>query len=236
MSKETLEQGTDELDAAYRKATPGQSINEVNAIYARMSPQQLGQLARDDSNTNRTVRARAKEELKRRQSLPKTKPKTDVDHEREVDRRKAAAHGIHEKDNDPCWKGYRQLGTKEKDGKTVPNCIPEEKTASEKAADIADLRKLIANPDGKHAVKNYGSVGAYRAMLKKKIERLQKKESVEVDIALNLSEHRKMAIVSIITGCKDNSLIESFLAVHDISGRENDILGIRSDFRKFSNQ
>lgn len=27
---------------------------------------------------------------------------------------------------DPCWKGYRQLGMKDKNGKEVPNCIPEE--------------------------------------------------------------------------------------------------------------
>lgn len=27
--------------------------------------------------------------------------------------------------NDPCWKGYVQLGMKDKDGKKVPNCVPE---------------------------------------------------------------------------------------------------------------
>ncbi|WP_257870735.1 hypothetical protein [Hymenobacter sp. J193] len=27
------------------------------------------------------------------------------------------------KKTDPCWKGYEQAGTKQKDGKTVPNCI-----------------------------------------------------------------------------------------------------------------
>ena len=27
---------------------------------------------------------------------------------------------------DPCWKGYTMVGTKEKDGKKVPNCVPEE--------------------------------------------------------------------------------------------------------------
>ena len=27
---------------------------------------------------------------------------------------------------DPCWKGYKRIGTKEKNGKTVPNCVPEE--------------------------------------------------------------------------------------------------------------
>ena len=28
------------------------------------------------------------------------------------------------KGKDPCWDGYEMAGTKEKDGKTVPNCIP----------------------------------------------------------------------------------------------------------------
>jgi len=28
-------------------------------------------------------------------------------------------------DNDPCWQGYKQVGTKKKSGKTVPNCVPE---------------------------------------------------------------------------------------------------------------
>lgn len=28
--------------------------------------------------------------------------------------------------DDPCWKGYAQLGTKKKNGKEVPNCVPKE--------------------------------------------------------------------------------------------------------------
>jgi hypothetical protein len=27
----------------------------------------------------------------------------------------------------PCWANYRQLGMKEKNGKQVPNCVPEKK-------------------------------------------------------------------------------------------------------------
>lgn len=27
----------------------------------------------------------------------------------------------------PCWANYRQLGMKTKDGKQVPNCVPEKK-------------------------------------------------------------------------------------------------------------
>ncbi len=34
-------------------------------------------------------------------------------------------------DKDPCWKNYEQVGTKTKDGKTVPNCVPK-KTKSKK--------------------------------------------------------------------------------------------------------
>jgi len=27
--------------------------------------------------------------------------------------------------NDPCWKGYKQIGTKDKNGRLVPNCVKE---------------------------------------------------------------------------------------------------------------
>ncbi len=29
------------------------------------------------------------------------------------------------KQDDPCWDGYEQVGTKTKGGKKVPNCVPE---------------------------------------------------------------------------------------------------------------
>ncbi len=30
---------------------------------------------------------------------------------------------INEQKKNPCWKGYKQIGTKLKDGKKVPNCV-----------------------------------------------------------------------------------------------------------------
>ena len=27
-------------------------------------------------------------------------------------------------ENDPCWKGYKQIGMKQKGKKKVPNCVP----------------------------------------------------------------------------------------------------------------
>jgi hypothetical protein len=32
-----------------------------------------------------------------------------------------------DKNEDPCWDNYKQIGTKKKDGKTVPNCVPKDK-------------------------------------------------------------------------------------------------------------
>lgn len=36
--------------------------------------------------------------------------------------------------DDPCWKGYVQLGTKKKNGKEVPNCVPKEEVELDEAS------------------------------------------------------------------------------------------------------
>ena len=39
--------------------------------------------------------------------------------------------------SEACWKGYKQLGVKKKDGKTVPNCIPVKEDAPANAVGVA---------------------------------------------------------------------------------------------------
>jgi hypothetical protein len=34
--------------------------------------------------------------------------------------------GLKDPKDNPCWKGYKPVGTKQKGGKTVPNCVPKE--------------------------------------------------------------------------------------------------------------
>ena len=34
--------------------------------------------------------------------------------------------GLRDPKDNPCWKGYKPVGTKKKAGKTVPNCVPKE--------------------------------------------------------------------------------------------------------------
>jgi hypothetical protein len=56
---------------------------------------------------------------------------------------------------DACWKGYKAIGTKKKDGKTVPNCVPEDVELDETAA---WQRKEGKNPEGglnKKGVESY---------------------------------------------------------------------------------
>jgi len=47
------------------------------------------------------------------------------------------------KTDNPCWKGYKPVGTKKKNGKTVPNCVPEEveNSTADKKADKAGMKK-----------------------------------------------------------------------------------------------
>lgn len=34
--------------------------------------------------------------------------------------------GLRDSKDNPCWKGYKPVGTKQKGGRTVPNCVPKE--------------------------------------------------------------------------------------------------------------
>lgn len=47
---------------------------------------------------------------------------------------------------DPCWSGYHMVGTKSKDGKEVPNCVPGKKGAMNEGVNMSDIvqaRELI---------------------------------------------------------------------------------------------
>lgn len=37
--------------------------------------------------------------------------------------------GLRDPKDNPCWKGYKPVGTKKKGGRTVPNCVPKESVA-----------------------------------------------------------------------------------------------------------
>ena len=56
-------------------------------------------------------------------------------------------YDLHEALKDACWKGYKAIGMKKKNGKQVPNCVPEE-TELDEGKTPAWQRKAGKNPEG----------------------------------------------------------------------------------------
>ena len=58
---------------------------------------------------------------------------------------------------DPCWKGYHMVGTKDKSGKQVPNCVPvsEDSHVSDVITARELINKAVNHPDSKHEYFNF---------------------------------------------------------------------------------
>ena len=50
----------------------------------------------------------------------------------------------------PCWKGYKQIGMKDKDGRQVPNCVPNESIVKENKSDCGCNEKHDCGCGGHH--------------------------------------------------------------------------------------
>lgn len=76
--------------------------------------------------------------------------------------------------NDPCWKGYKMVGMKNKGDKEVPNCVPE---SVEQIEELTDKQKKIdLNKNGKVDGEDLSKL---RNMKKESVERVD--EAVTVD-------------------------------------------------------
>ncbi len=62
---------------------------------------------------------------------------------RSIGGEQGALEGLRDPKDNPCWKGYKPVGTKKKGGRTVPNCVPKESFAEgmnpEKRSRLNDL-------------------------------------------------------------------------------------------------
>ena len=93
-------------------------------------------------------------------------------------------------DGKACWKGYKQMGTKKKSGKTVDNCVKEDKKEKEKdeGADKKDETKFHGKLD-KLVHKTFGK----RPEEKKMKEEVSLRDIVEK--AVSKSQQRFMGMV-----------------------------------------
>lgn len=108
--------------------------------------------------------------------------------------------GLKDPKDNPCWKGYKPVGTKKKGGKTVPNCVPKEsqeydsqeqyqviqdekseaqKRIATKLKNIERLKKSISDDEWEaHQERMKKEKAEY---LKKHPESIYKKEEVSID-------------------------------------------------------
>lgn len=104
------------------------------------------------------------------------------------------------KKKDPCWKGYKQIGTKDKDGKTVPNCVPEELTEKVHTIRNSAIGKMGAPADKARAFdKVHGGTGKRpnRSVLKK----IEKANSLDQDYkTVEISEDPDYTMVLVAGG------------------------------------
>ena len=70
--------------------------------------------------------------------------------------------GLKDPEDNPCWKGYKPVGTKKKAGKTVPNCVPEEtKIEGTNCKNCVWWGKDDVRPVGKDELNENGGIKPY---------------------------------------------------------------------------
>ena len=72
---------------------------------------------------------------------------------------------IREKKDGPCWPGYKQVGTKMKNGKEVPNCVPidevKEESEDEQHKLVKGIEVILKTNKGKLKMKFNVDVSGY---------------------------------------------------------------------------
>ena len=133
---------------------PFQSEEQRKAMYAAAAgksnigiPQEVGEKfikhSKDDTDLVKEFVSRARgdnspEQNKWLEDLLLTQMLKKPDDTEDIPEKPTVLSTPEKPDADPCWEGYQQYGMKEKDGKSVPNCVPDSVTyrAGGNAADL----------------------------------------------------------------------------------------------------
>jgi len=133
-------------------------------------------------------------------------------------------------ENNPCWKNYQQIGTKMKDGKEVPNCVPknEVKEASSKSMP-GQWVGYIETPKGDKLMGMFKSAMGAKQWLSKNSNKLLNTDGVERVGIMGIDEwnkfHAKYAIENVNEGARIiliNPNTNKFTKTHLYSGPNRD--------------
>jgi hypothetical protein len=74
---------------------------------------------------------------------------------------KEVEEGLKDPKDNPCWKGYKPVGTKKKGGRTVPNCVPKESISEEyPPINVPKGWEAKPQPDGSIRISKIGSMSS----------------------------------------------------------------------------
>ncbi len=74
---------------------------------------------------------------------------------------KEVEEGLRDPKDNPCWKGYKPVGTKKKGGRTVPNCVPKESISEEyPPINVPKGWEAKPQPDGSIRISKIGSMSS----------------------------------------------------------------------------
>lgn len=65
------------------------------------------------------------------------------------------SEGLEDPKDNPCWDGYKPVGTKEKNGKVVPNCVPESLSVEEIINLLSEAPLSVAKSDLNSTLMNF---------------------------------------------------------------------------------
>jgi nicotinic acid mononucleotide adenylyltransferase len=108
--------------------------------------------------TREAIQREKESDKQRHQRMRETAKSADASR-REQESARQRAESLEKSPDDPCWKGYVQLGTKKKKGKEVPNCVPMESTNSADREEGTDSLVRIYKKDtpGQHVKESYNN-------------------------------------------------------------------------------
>lgn len=104
---------------------------------------------------------------------------------------------LSEKMKDPCWKGYQMVGMKDKGGKKVPNCVPEEKELkewtlwdkiSQTRSELWRVQQLKINEEKKTALDRFRAAAADREKKHNDIEKNRQEKLHQDPSKVNVPE------------------------------------------------
>ena len=127
-------------------------------------------------------------------------------------------------ESNPCWSGYKQLGTKTKNGKTVPNCVPvdEELEALETLEEFSTNRLAGASKIAQGAKEKGGDALLTYHHFKVKLPYYKQGVDGDLDFVQIESEYKKK--LNALYAATKNSMGIEQIAFQELVG-EIEVLG-----------